>query len=409
MGIRRFGAMATYALALATGVGGCYTKNDHIREPLIQKPLMTESPKQNPVPINSERAGKKCYYQVATPGQPFDYALWQGKRSCAESTCAPPQPTTLKTNQEVIDFEKRANAVRPKFKKLPNSEKELSAFINQAQKDNRITRAKKGDRTIYDAIQREIDSARPEQTVHIVFGFTPAVEGQTAFFNELLHKGKDGYKINGITHIAEEMTNSAQAKVDRYLFTGDIKLMIPLESRRWEGFDHSPMASDAEVKERSRTFEIAQTECIDMVMPDIPQESRGSMDFYYLLGAREEYAAEWVGMRLNPGTRNVVFWRWGASHAEKNRLPFYIKIQDPDAKVVSVVLNGGSYVDAYAFDRVLRGLGWLDDTFILKLEEGDRDAKYIFHIPTNGRERMWGISTIEDPVISHIFDSPAKK
>jgi hypothetical protein len=101
----------------------------------------------------------------------------------------------------------------------------------------------------------------------------------------------------------------------------------------------------------------------------------------------------------------VIFWKWGASHVEKQRLPFYIRIQDPKAKVVVVVLNGGTYVDALAFDRVLSKMGWLERKFILRLE-GYREADYVIHLPTQGREKWWGISRVGNPVIQHIFDKP---
>ncbi|MCX5750706.1 MAG: hypothetical protein NT099_03410 [Candidatus Saganbacteria bacterium] len=87
----------------------------------------------------------------------------------------------------------------------------------------------------------------------------------------------------------------------------------------------------------------------------------------------------------DPGKKDVAFWLWGNSHVEKHRIPFFLHRAYPGAKVVSVVLNGGRFNPSYSFDRVLKKLGWLDRAFILRLD-GFREADYVIHLPTYGRQ-----------------------
>jgi hypothetical protein len=345
---------------------------------------------------------------------PYDYYLWQGGEACSgkkkkDSPCAPLPPAAPLSKAEIAVFER--GKVRPNLKRLPADERQLEAFLTQLNRKGQIKWISPDLREIYAQLQGEIKASAPNQDVHIVMGMVhPGVDGQTQLINELLTLGKDKRKVSGVTHLALELVRinssgyDSQLSLDQYLITGKMNFELkPPEN--WKG-TNIPKDSNAETEAKDETFRIGYRECYNLVMSDNLYNSqkkvRTEAGGY---SAREIHAVKSVNQRTNPKQKNVVVWGWGATHTEKHRLPFYIKIMSPKAKVVSVVVNGGTYVDAFALDRVLKRLGWLERPFILKLA-GYRDADYIVHIPTKGRERMWGISKEGDPVIQHIVNPP---
>ena len=346
--------------------------------------------------------GNSCNYRASLDQcLPYDYYLWQNGGLCSgregQEACSPAAPEIPDTRAKIEAFEN--GAVRAEYNRLPTEAMELERFLLGAD----ITWVEDGDSTIEDTIQREIDSAAAED-VHMVFGFAHAVVGQTEFFNGLLQR------VHGVTHLALESDRygrsgrDIQRSLDCYLVTGDLNYRPTFSSPMWPGTD-VPIEEEKEIRDRYALLDLGYSKCLNVVYADIPSEATGSLDEYYRFAAREIYAVESVQMRQDPARRDVVFWRWGAVHAEKHRLPFYLGIRDPQAKIVSIVVNGGTYLAALAFDRALEDLGWLERTFILKLD-GYREADYIIHIPTEGRRREWGISREGDPVVQNIFDPP---
>lgn len=226
------------------------------------------------------------------------------------------------------------------------------------------------------------------------------------FLNDLLDGENDGQKINGVTHLVIEMDNNSQKSMDRQLVTGRGGFRIV--SERW-GMVGQPMEPPREIEDKNRTLQLGFEGCYNVLLGDVSDYMRGqlkkSLGDYYWLAAREAFAVKLLQARRLVDRRNVVFWKWGGTHTEKHRLPFYIRIQDPAAKVVSVAVNGGTYVDALAFDRVLRELGWLERTFILRLD-GYREADYVVHVPTQGRELWSGIARQDNPVLQNMYDPP---
>jgi len=356
-----------------------------------------------------------CYFRsFLNKGYPLDYYLWQNGKLCegkeADINCAPDPPEVLYRREEVDRFE--AGAMRPDLKRLPNDQEELAGFLIRAAQRGQITWIDRDDPAIYEVVQNEVDSARTGQNVHMVFGFPHLVVGQTEFFNELLTEGYDGRKIRGVTHLALELARMSsngrdlQNYLDIYLAVGAEGFKPRIYSINWEG-TNIPMEVAEETRSRNDMLEISYYECYNTVFANLPEGTsdaiESSLGQYYWMAAREIYAVESVSQRLDPGGGNVVFWRWGGSHAEKHRFPFYLGIQDPGAKVVSVVFNGGTYVRAYAFDRALENLGWLEKKFILRLD-GYREADYVIHLPTQGRRIEQGISNEGNPVIQNIFE-----
>ena len=361
-------------------------------------------------------SGLFCYYRFSQiQGLPFDYFLWQNGQLCqgkeSAETCSPKPPTILNSKADLQAVE--SSKPKPLLQRLPADEGELEAFLLQAEKSGQITWVSPDNVEVYQMIQGEIDSAAPDQDVHLVFGTGHLIEGQTAFINELITTGQDRQQLNGVTHLALEYERvsrsgySVQEMMDRFLIFGQpiVRLSVPEDFMRTMGVNEPA----GEMADKSETFEIAYEECYNVVMADAPSgvgaQGRQTLGSFYSMVMRENYAVRSVAQRVVSGIKDVVVWNWGATHAEKYRLPHQIAIEDPKAKVVSIVINGGTYVDALAFDRVVARLGWRERSFVIKLA-GYRDADYVIHLPTRGRALMKGINRNPNPVLQQIYDQP---
>lgn len=348
---------------------------------------------------------------------PYDYYLWQGGKACQgkkkkDSPCAPTPPDVPLTRAEIDAFER--GKVMAGLKRLPSDEKELEQLLLQAERKGLIKWGKGNNREIYNVLQKEIDSTPASSDMHVIFGAAHhGIDGQTEFFNELLTEGKDRRKVGGVTHLALEISrvnaegDDVQTYLDNYLLRGGEAPEFSAPAK-WRG-TNIPFETKKEMRDRNYTIRLAHRGCYNLVTADMQRVvSKGVKERhgeYYSVAAREIFAVRSAFQRQDPGKKDVIFWNWGASHAEKQRLPLHIKKMDPKAKVISVVLNGGTYVEALAFDRVLKKMGWLEKTFILRLD-GYREADYIIHVPTRGRKMMWGISSQGDPVVQHIINKP---
>ena len=342
-----------------------------------------------------------CYYRASLlQGLNFDHYLWQGGN--------PPEPPEIfRTKEQVIAFEN--GYVRPNLNRLPADIESLKGFLRQADQQGRITWIGGKNYEIYDVLQREIAAAGLGRNVHVLFGTVHGVTAQIGYFNELLSAGADGQKIKGVTHVVleiereNEAAGNAQNRLDHYLVTGQDRLILQPKNNTGR-----PMGSEEETYLRNHLLEIAYEQCYNVVLGNVPGEISGeleaSLGAYYWLGARDIYAVKSFQQRQMAG-KNVAFWLGGASHVEKHRLPFYLGIQDPGARVISVVVNGGMYTDYFSFDRALKELGWLERPFILRLD-GYREADYVLHIPTGGSEWLTGVSGREHPVLQQIYDPP---
>ncbi|OGC03707.1 hypothetical protein A2276_07590 [candidate division WOR-1 bacterium RIFOXYA12_FULL_43_27] len=336
----------------------------------------------------------QCYYRKEP------WLLWPNhQKECkGKGTCSPYIPKTVENKDELNS--KTANR-RGSFKRIPKKEKNIPQWMRRLD-------LKEGAGVVYAAIQREIDSSSSKQNVHIIFGVSHLVEGQTAFFNELISQGKDGCKITGTTHLSLEFGRSDENNVDLQLLIDDALITgyfpFSVDKNYKQSYLHE---SKGEYEEQFNTFKLAHNNCYNVVLSDVErtkvdrvERDLGEKHSYSM---REIFAVDSTYARMFSDRKNVVLWRWGATHADKQRLPYLIRKKDPRAKVVAFVFNGGTYVDAYAFDRALKDQGKLNDLFLLKLS-GYREADYVVHLPTGDRVRMEGISREGDPVISHIVD-----
>lgn len=365
----------------------------------------------------TEALAPTCAYRLPPPnGQPFDYYLWQNGALCQDrgerNICNPGPPESMQTPEEIDVYEHLG--IRPVLSRLPQDESDLATFLLESEQAGMVVHLDDANCEVYDILEAEINAALPGQDIHFVFGLAHGVEGQTAFFNELLEPGADGRQVNGVTHLALEMARQSsrgldlQRMMDYYLVYGQEQFRPNLRPRSFSGMNMLEV-SQAELTAKVGTFTLAYEQCYNLVQTDLPSRDFSSLynalGMYHWLATREAYAATNVLLRQDPGARDIVFWKWGASHAEQYRLPYHIRLRDPNARVVSMVMNGGTYLDALAFDRALEQLGWLEQSFVLALH-GYREANYIVHIPTEGRERLAGISRATDPVVQHIFDRP---
>lgn len=343
-----------------------------------------------------------CYYRASLlQSLNFDHYLWRGG--------SPPDPPEIfRTMEQIIAFEN--GHVRPQLNRLPADAERLEAFLRQADQQGRIIWIGKHNYEIYDVLQREIAAAGLGRDIHVLFGTTHRVPGQIAFFSELITSGEDRQKVKGVTHLVFEIereskvAGNAQNRLDRYLVTGKDRLILEPKSQ-----GGVLLGSEEETDLRNRLLEIAHDQCYNVVLGDIPRDISDELEIslgqYYWLGVRDIFAVRSFQQRQIAGKNNVVFWLEGASHVEKHRLPFYLGIQDPRARVISVALNGGTYIDDFVFDRALKKMGWLESPFILRLD-GYREADYIVHIPTGGREMLSGVTRREYSVLQKIFDPP---
>lgn len=380
-GNNKLGALMSVPLLGLTLLSGCRSK----KQPVTQPPAAS-------APILKQDRPAICIYRQAPPtGMPVDYFLWAGEKNCGKETCRPPMPRVLKIGQEIIDYE--GARMRPLLSKLPDNEDELRNLLVQADKKSEIIWAGDSNSEIYDFFNKIISSAGREQNIHLVLGFAHAIEGQTDFLNELLTGGKNGKKIEGITHLALEIPEQGedgeniQLLMDRYLVTQEAENKPVLSYVPWSPVKRPP-EPEGEIEAKARLLEIGQSECYNTVLAEMPRDLKiklaRTLDKYELASAREIYAIGRVTQRLVRGGNNVIIWHYGSSHADKHRLPYYLKIENPEAKVISIVMKGGNLIPDLTFDRVVDGLGWSNKVFIWPLKDC-RDGDAVLHVPTRGK------------------------
>ncbi|MFA4967808.1 MAG: hypothetical protein WC624_06305 [Candidatus Margulisiibacteriota bacterium] len=330
-----------------------------------------------------------CYRDSVPAGLPFDYNLWAGERACTDRSCAPAMPPILKTKEEIDTFEKRIPEI--KTVELPNDEKELEAFLYSAEKTGLVTWVSPDNSEIYRAVQSEINSSAPDQDVHIFFGETHYIKDQLALFNGIVKN------TNGISALALEYYRFGPSGSDSQ-FKLDKDLISPSAELGFNLIPDSPKVQNEEIEERTSTFKLGRDKCLNVIFSgpraDDAKKIKESIGKYYQVEARDIFAVKAVRQRLDPKVKNVVVWERGAGHVH---IPELINDLDPKAKVVTFIINGGAYIRGLAFDRALRNMGWLERSFVLKV-----NGYYILHIPTNGIE-MDLIPTESNAAVREIY------
>lgn len=319
-----------------------------------------------------------CY--IPPRGQAFDYRLWpKHQANCKKKkSCAPPIHPVLPNKEAIKDFSQKINSsTNPN--RLPQDPKQLEKIFF----DSSFYVGEDASARLLGIIKEFIDNAG-ENNVYILVGVEHPKLGHNGFFNRILSKG------NGFTHLVLEWERIScggkdlQLKMDRFLLSGKNPVKTDLEGNK--GIGAMPLT---EVKETDRAPLIGRQKCLNVVEADAPcKDEKRYQDKRFGLPLRDKFAVESVLQRQFPDRKNVMIWKCGAAHAEKRHLPAAIKEIDPDAKVLSIVLNGGEYDSTIYFDRMTEALGLRGTNFLVDLRTKEYlDADIIYHLPAGQNSR----------------------
>ena len=347
--------------------------------------------------------GDVCSYRATAPKDyAADYYLWPGT-GCQKNSqsCAAAPPTPLATEAEIKAFVKKAS-IKTSFTQLPNSKTKLKALLYTAESLGQVThlKGKKWQQAIYRLIQKEINkTAGTKRDVFIVIGTAHGIPQQTQLVNDIVAN------VQSITLWGLEQERLScnkkdqQLPWDQYLLTGKGQSKLEVTTKP------GSLTSQAEITILNQRSGLAYRQCINVALTDAPcthkQRTRMSLRNYSdHLTMRDNYTVRSLKRKQDPHKRDVVIVEAGSTHADKKRLPAFIKHLNPKAHVVSVILNGGATVEALKFDLALREMGWHDKNFILRLNS-HREGDYVVHLASGSRTIKKGV---QDTVLTHLFD-----
>jgi hypothetical protein len=294
------------------------------------------------------------------------------------------------TRSEIANLQ--AGQPKPKLNQLPTGVNDLKQYLAAAAAKGELVTDDQQLTKLTSLFNDLVKSAPAAVNTHILFGFSHGVNGQTEAFNKILAA------TGGYTHLGLEINwqsakgENIQRSFDRYTqsgYFGDRPALVfdPLSDAA------TVKENELELREQEETLEIANKACAQIVATDpaAVDEAKAlkQSGWNNTMAARGLFAAQRMAQRLAPQSKNVVVWRVGASHVEKHQLPYYLKMIDPHANVISIVMNGGTMVETLGYDKALEQMGRLGEYSILKLAD-HRDADYIVHLPTNGQKQSWG-------------------
>jgi len=340
---------------------------------------------------------------------PRDWYLWpKNQKSCKKKSksCAPPLPAPLTTIKEIRAFAKRAR-VKSTLKRLPNDKKVLKKIFKEAAAKGRIAwLGTKGlSYRVSVLVEKEIASAASNQDVFVVIGTAHGLPRQTKLVNRILKYRKK--VILGLERDKKTCWNTdRQAFWDNYILTKQNKPVVV--SKMHNGVSILPAK---EVRIMNQRPQIVYNRCHNVVLTDIPckqkEKMRRSLDESDYLSARDNFAVRALMQKKSPNKRDVVFVECGATHAENRRLPAYIKHFNPQAKIVSVIITGGTTVTALTSNVAIKELGWNNKNFVLFLKDyekkGDRfvSGDIIVYIAAGEREKTEGVrSGVIQPLVA---------
>jgi len=387
MGMARRSIITT---ALAFIYGACHlpAKISNPRPQKIQTQRQAKAPVSTP---------QKCYYRTPTQGKPFDHHLWQGERSCSESSCAPSSPE--------LKMEQISQVSEPAKIDLLAQKGEIKALLKEAEKDGSLVWLSDSNQELYRQLDAEVRTAPEAADVHFVIGIDHLARGQNEFGRQLFRgwSGADSFAFKHLVLEMDRFTSNGvdiQSYIDRYLVHG--------READWPVFYAKPIpatgrqiVAPAEVRARELMARTAVAECYDLILGDAKAQVRGTgLDLFSVYAARERHMVGSMRLRDNPHQPDLFVTWIGAVHAASDRLPYYIEAGFPNAKVVSLVINGGRYKSFSVFDQAIKELGWLERGFVLKLGNKqinwlagsgyngvDEAVEYIVHLPTEEKEK----------------------
>lgn len=269
-------------------------------------------------------------------------------------------------------------------------------------------------------LQTTIDNHRFGR-MFLLFGNNHSIVEHYRFFNELWHPGRDGVKLDGVTHIALEafvtgMTHNVVNRRKRRsmrrlwrkrltlksakarflwrqkmlkLLTVDQQPLLDMYMRygdRWalrmlEVINHFLLGSSyppemlneihATIKHARGYRGKVKVIATDMAM-HLRKRARRLLCWIYPL--REMFSLHVIKRNLR-SRRSVVAYMWGADHIRKDHFPRFLS---PTDKVMSVRLAGGGAPDIW--DMALAKMGLSSKLFAIPTP-GAREGDFLIHLP----------------------------
>lgn len=310
------------------------------------------------------------------------------------------------------------------LRRYPTSVEEAIKWIQKARSQGRFL-TQRG--TIVGQIQQVIDRPRRSR-LHLLFGNNHNVINHYTFFNELLHNGKDGIRLSGVTHLALEafVTEHKRRRLSwrmrrvlRTLWTGkanrgrlfskvstrqkmaelvesDQQHLIDLyikKNARWSyhvlkvlshfllGSAYSPPLLD----EMLATLRHARSypNKIKVLATDMSLRLRKKTQHMacWIYSLREVFGLYAVN-RSALRRKSVIMYMWGSNHIRKDHFPRFIPRSE---KTFSVRMQGGGKPDVW--DHAMAQLHLPMKMFAI-ITPGVREADMMIHFPAKGAFRM---------------------
>ncbi len=269
-------------------------------------------------------------------------------------------------------------------------------------------------------LQTTIDSHRHGR-MFLLFGNNHNIVEHYRFFNELWHLGKDGIRLDGVTHIALEafVTGAKSIPLRRrtrrmlrrlwrqrlrqrsgkaravwrrkmvHLLTTDQQPLIDLYLRygdRWalrmlEVINHFLLGNTYPpemLNEIHATLRHARgyRGKVDIIASDMSARLRQRTHqlLCWIYPLREMFSLHAISQRLHR-KRSVIAYMWGADHIRKDHFPRFLS---PTDRVLSVRLAGGGAPDVW--DMALARLTISPRLFAIPTP-GARDGDWLIHLP----------------------------
>jgi len=302
----------------------------------------------------------------------------------------------------------------------PRTVKEAIRWLQRARRKGQLM-WKRG--AILGHIQQIIDQPRRGR-LHLLFGNNHSVVGHYRFFNELLHPGKDGIQLKGLTHLALEafvtepklrrfkrrelrllrrswspkgrrISLRLRRKVRQYmasLIESDQQRLLDLyilKKKAWAyhfiqvvshyllGSAYSPsllqemLATLRHARKAKGKLRVLAT---DM---SLRMRRRSSRLACWLYSLREIFGLYAVN-RIATHRKHVIAYMWGSHHVRKDHFPRFIHNGE---RVFSVRMQGGGKPDIW--DHALARLNLPMKMFAIATP-GSRESDLLIHFPAKG-------------------------
>lgn len=339
---------------------------------------------------------------------------------------------------------KKVRRSRMWAQRYPRTVKGAIQWIQKAQRNQRLW-TKRG--AILGYLQSVIDRPRRGR-LHLLFGNNHSVIQHYAFFNELFHRGKDGVRLSGVTHLALEAFVSeptarpfsrrmryvlkqlwsgrkdrskllAQSSIRRQvadLVTADQQRLVDLyvlHNQQWSyhllkvmshfllGSAYSPSV----LHEMLSTLRHARSykKKIRVLATDMSLRMRTRTKHLacWLYSLREVFALHAVDQH-STHRKDVIAYMWGSNHIRKDHFPRFISRGED---VFSVRMQGGGKPDIW--DRARAQLHLPMKMFAI-YTPGAREGDLMIHFPPVGPAPSVHLKS-HSQALSQLKRSPSSK